>query len=316
MYPVLFEIKDFKIYTYGPLMALGFLVAFGLIYRIARQRQEDVEFYMDLYIWLIIFGLLGAKLLYNVIEYREFIEHPIQSMNCRKGGLVWYGGVIACAGFIIWLTWSNRDPTFYFKKSFPFLVLFPRSSREEKIPLLQITDTLVAPLALGLAIGRVGCLMGGCCYGKPCDLPWAITYPPGPTPVAGIPVHPSPLYESLASLLIAGIIYAVITRKARTGVPTLLWFTLYPIARFLLEYLRGDEVRGFIYKGEIISVSTSQFLGLVIIAIAVAFLARVMNRPPLAIVTHKAVEDRETAARPKSGKAKSAKSSPRPGKSG
>ena len=315
MHPVLFEIKGFKIYTYGPIMALGFLVAFGLVYRIARRRQEDVEFYMDLYIWLIVFGLLGAKLLYNVIEYREFLEHPIRSMNCRNGGLVWYGGVIACAGFMIWLSWSNREPTVHLREAFPFIILFPVSSRKESIPLLQFTDTMAAPVAIGLAIGRIGCLMGGCCYGQPCDLPWAITYPPGANLLAGMPVHPSPVYESLASLLIAGIIYAVITRKARTGVPTLLWFTLYPIARFLLEYLRGDEVRGFVYKGETISVSTSQFIGLVIIAMAMVFMARVMTRPPREIVTHAAVENGETATGPKDGKAKSAKVSPKPGKS-
>jgi phosphatidylglycerol:prolipoprotein diacylglycerol transferase len=219
-------------------------------------------------------------------------------MNCRNGGLVWYGGVIGCVIYVVWLLRSSREPAVALKNSFPYLVLFPRSRREERIPLLQVTDTLVAPLALGLAIGRWGCLMGGCCYGKPCSLSWAVVYPPEVNPMSGIPVHPSPVYESLASLLICAVIYAAIRREARMGIPTMIWFTLYPIARFFLEFLRGDEIRGFVYQGQSFSISTSQFIGLLIIAAAIVVTITIMRRPPVPLVKAKAAEPEAPPARP------------------
>ncbi len=254
MHPILFEIRGFEIYTYGPLMALGFLLAFFLVYHISRLKGEDPEFYMDLYIWGIVTGLLGAKLLYNLIEYKDFLEDPIKMMNCRNGGLVWYGGVILGTAFTVWY------------------------SRRKGMPFLQVLDTLAAPLALGLAVGRWGCLMGGCCYGAPAELPWAIRYPLEHI-TAGVPVHPAPLYESLVSILIAVAIYGAIRLDVRRGVPALMYFTLYGIARILIETCRGDKIRGFVYESEVLSISTSQFIGvLMLIAAAVAWFA-LFKRP-------------------------------------
>lgn len=285
MHPVLFEIHGFKIYTYGPIMAVGFLLAFFFMYHIAKRKNQDLEFYMDLYIWLIIGGLLGCKLLYNFIDYKEFLAHPIKMMNCRNGGLVWYGGVILDALVVIWY------------------------SRRKGLPILQVMDTLVAPMALGLAIGRLGCLMGGCCYGKPCSLPWAVTYPGDVNPLAGLPVHPTPIYESLASLLIAGIIYLAIKKDLRRGGATLIWFTLYPIARFIIEFFRGDEIRG-LYQIAGFSISTSQTIGLIIFIITLALWVKLYRAPAVDVessaVKAKAKESEEKPHE-KSGKKKGKK---------
>lgn len=289
MHQILFKIGDFPIYTYGPIMAVGFLLSFFFAFHIAKLRNEDLEFYMDLYLFMIIIGLLGSKVLYNIIEYKEFLEQPLKMMNCRNGGLVWYGGVIGCVIFI----------AFY--------------SRYKKIPFFQITDTLAPPLALGLGIGRIGCLMGGCCYGKACDLPWAITYPPGANPVAGIPVHPSPVYETLASFAIALVIYIAIRRSARMGVATALWFTLYPIVRFMLEFLRGDEVRGFLIESDAINISTSQFLSLLMLLVAGGIWAYVYKTEPGKIVT---AADRAAMKQGKGDSAKDDKDGPAKDKSG
>jgi len=254
MHPVLFKIGDFEIYTYGPIMAAGFLSAFLLMYHVAKMKDDDLDFYMDLFIWIIVFGVLGAMILYNILDWRRFIEDPIRSMNPRNGGLVWYGGVIAAGSFVVWY------------------------SRRKGKRVLQVTDTLSAPLALGLAVGRWGCLMGGCCYGAPTSLPWGIHYPET-HPTGGVAVHPAPLYESAASLLIAAVVYTAIRKKARQGVPTLLYFTIYPVVRILIELVRGDEVRGFVYRGETIGVSTSQFIGFLILLAAAYFWMRILRRP-------------------------------------
>lgn len=254
MHPVLFDIHGFKIYTYGPIMAVGFLLGFVLLWHIVKRRGDDLEFYMDLYLWLIIGGVAGAKILYSLIEYKEFLEHPIRMLNCRNGGLVWYGGVIADFFVVMWY------------------------ARRRGQNVIRVMDNLVAPLALGLAVGRWGCLMGGCCYGKACALPWGVTYPEGVNPTIG-PVHPTPIYESLASLLICLVIYLAVRKQARAGIPALLWFSLYPLARFIIEFFRGDEIRGFLIQTDAVNLSTSQFLSLIVVVVAGAALVYVSRNP-------------------------------------
>jgi len=249
---------DFHIYTYGPIMALAFLAAFGLVSHLVRVKGEDLEFYTDLFLWLIVVGVAGAKALYIITDWRDFLERPLDLLNCRKGGLVWYGGVLA---------------------NFIFIYFYAR--RKGKA-FLSVTDLLVAPLALGLAIGRWGCLMGGCCYGKACGLPWAITYPPW-TPGSLYPpippwvaVHPSPIYESIGALGIAILCYLAYTRNKRPVLATLTYFTLYPLLRFFLEYFRGDVERKFVIP-EVLS--TSQFISILVIIPALIYLIRVLRQP-------------------------------------
>lgn len=275
MHPELFDIKGFTIYTYGPIMAFGFLMAFLLLYHIAVMRGEDLDFYMDTYIWVIVFGLLGAKLLYNAIEYKEFFAHPLRMMNCRNGGLVWYGGMIMDFAFIIWY------------------------SRKKGMPMLQVLDSGAAPLALGLGIGRWGCLMGGCCYGKPAEVAWAITYPVAGIMEEGVAVHPTPIYASLACFLIAVVIYLVIRKGSRRGVPTLLWLTLYPIARFIIELYRGDVVRGFVYEGAQLSLSTSQFIGILVMMSAIGLGVWIYKNPIHEIVQAEVVVEEKPEPPPK-----------------
>lgn len=282
MHPVLFDIHGFKIYTYGPIMALGFMLAFVLLYHIVSHRGDDVEFYMDLYLYLIIGGVVGAKVLYSLIEYEEFFAHPLRMLNCRNGGLVWYGGVIADFFVVLWY------------------------ARRRGQSVLRVMDNLVAPLALGLAIGRWGCLMGGCCFGKVCSssVPWAIVYPEGANPLAGLPVHPTPIYESLASLLICAVIYAAVRKEARAGIPALLWFTLYPLARFTIEFFRGDDIRGYLIQTNAFNLSTSQTISLVVVLGAAAGLVYVSRRPEPAADSQPAKEEpkaKEPAAKKKDG---------------
>jgi phosphatidylglycerol:prolipoprotein diacylglycerol transferase len=183
--------------------------------------------------------------------------------------------------------------------------------------------------------------MGGCCFGKICNLPWAVKYPFEPDPfdpgkmhpilpleqmakqaglvnpdLTQLRVHPSPIYESLISLLICIVIYVAIHKKVRMGTATALWLTLYPLARFLLEFLRGDVVRGFLYESDIISLSTSQFLSLLIFAGAAVLWRWVIKQPHRELVTASALtaasspspparetkEKKKTGTKPPAGK--------------
>jgi len=286
MHPELVEIFGFKIYTYGPMMAIGFLLAFLLALHIAKLRGENLDFYMDAYIWVILMGLLGSKLLYNIIEYESFIENPLHMMNCRNGGLVWYGGVIMVVSFLFWYTKRNG------------------------VPYLQATDLMAAPLAVGLAIGRWGCFFGGCCYGRVCPHEWmGITYPIGHE-TGGVPVYPTPLFESFSSLLIALILYLIIRRGAMRGLPTVLWFILYPISRIVIEIFRGDHIRGYLFESESFHLSTSQSIGIVLLVFAFGALYYVIKHPVYEIVV---LEDEQNPP-VKEGKDASKKGSDKPKK--
>ncbi len=266
MHPILFTLPDWlpllggmEIYTYGLTMALGFLMAFVLAYQLTRKTGEDLEFYMDLYLWIIIFGVVGAKLLYIIVDWQSFLQHPWELLNPRSGGLVWYGGMITVIVMIYFYTKHHG-------KSF-----------------LRVTDMCSGPMALGLGIGRWGCLMGGCCYGMACDpdFIFAITYPQGlgNSEIAGIPVHPAPIYASVNCLILAALCYLIVTRSKRQGLATYFALVYYPLTRSLLEFIRGDVHRGFLFQGESFALSTSQFISLLVLIPSFYMLVQVLRKP-------------------------------------
>jgi len=254
MHPILFKIGSLTFYTYGLMMAIGFIVAYFYLLHLARISNQEVEFYSNLFFWVMIIGILGAKTLYLMVDIKNIVRTVKDVVGCIRGGLVWYGGVIAALTFVYF--YARK-----YKKSYG-----------------QIADTIASPAMIGLGIGRWGCLMAGCCYGKPTSLPWAITYPDAPIhhPLAGTPVHPSPIYESIADFISALIAYEIFRRSKRKGISMLLVIMLYATARFLLEFLRGDIERGFVISDKI---STSQFISILIFIPALILFIRQMRRP-------------------------------------
>ena len=251
MHPILFKIGGLTFYTYGLIMAIAFITAYFYVLYLARISGQNEEFYSSLFFWVMITGILGAKVLYLLVDFRNLASNVKDVVGCIRGGLVWYGGVIAVLPFIYF--YAKRH-----KKSYAL-----------------IGDTITGPGILGLGIGRWGCLMAGCCYGKPADVPWAIIYPDKPIhhPLAGIPVHPSPIYESIIDFIIAFIAYLFFRRSRGRGIVMLLVIMLYSIARFLLEFLRGDIERGFIISNKL---STSQFISIILfIPALIAFIIQI-----------------------------------------
>jgi prolipoprotein diacylglyceryltransferase len=151
---------------------------------------------------------------------------------------------------------------------------FPMFGGAWRDPQLRRVFALMAPMALGLGIGRLGCMMSGCCYGKPSDLPWAMMYPENPyipAEIAGKRVHPSPIYEMIAAFAIAGILVYMERHKKHDGQIFWSFFLLYGLARFILEFWRGDAVRGFIIPDVI---SVSQGISVLTVIIAAIMLLR------------------------------------------
>ena len=249
MFPKLFDLGPISIYTYGVLLASAYLT--GLWYATVRAGAQglDRDRIMDLGIYIIIGALVGAKLLLIIVEFDHYRQNPAEILTILRSGGVFYGGLIASVGVAFWYI------------------------RRHHLPVWTTCDAFAPGIVLGQVIGRIGCLMAGCCYGKPTELPWAITFT---NPLAAINVgtpldvslHPTQLYESGAAILILGGL--LLTERGGKGLAGRTFWTyllLYPTARFIIEFYRGDP-RGTVFD----LLSTSQFVSLLLIPTSIAML--------------------------------------------
>jgi phosphatidylglycerol:prolipoprotein diacylglycerol transferase len=248
MYPILFEIGGFPVYTYGVLLAAAYLLGLQFALVRARTRGLDPNRVMDLGIAIIFSALIGAKLLLLIVDFETFTRSPRELLTLGRSGGVFYGGLIAAVAVALWYL------------------------RRHKLPMWTVTDVFAPGIALGHVIGRLGCLFAGCCFGRPSDLPWAITFHSEyarqnvGTPL-GVPLHPTQLYEAGAELLILGFLLLT-EKKARPFPGRTFWSYLlfYGISRFVIEFYRGDA------RGMVGDFSTSQFLSLIIVPLSIVML--------------------------------------------
>jgi phosphatidylglycerol:prolipoprotein diacylglycerol transferase len=254
MHPILFEVGGFPVYTYGVLLAAAYLLGLQFALIRARTRGLDPNRVMDLGIWIIISALAGAKLLLLVVEYDTFSHNPREILTLLRSGGVFYGGLIAAVAVALWYL------------------------RRHRMPMWTVTDVFAPGIALGHVIGRMGCFFAGCCFGRPTDVPWAITFHSVyaaqnvGTPL-GRPLHPTQLYEAGAELLILLVLLAT-ERKGRPFPGRMFWsyMLLYAVSRFIIEFYRGDV------RGTVGMFSTSQFLSLILAPLAIVMLI-VLRRP-------------------------------------
>ncbi|MFP4040167.1 MAG: prolipoprotein diacylglyceryl transferase [Desulfosudaceae bacterium] len=246
MHPILFETGGLTIYTYGFFVALGLLTAMGVTSWLAKKKGIAPDHIMNICFYGVLAGLVGARLLYVIINPAEFLDHPLNIFKVWNGGLVFFGAFFGALVFVLGYV------------------------RKNDLPLGTILDlaALFAPLAQ--AIGRLGCFSAGCCYGKICDLPWAVTFT-DPHTLAwprGLPLHPTQLYSSLSNFAIFGLLLALFLGGRFTGRLFLVYLVIYGLSRSFIEMFRGDP-RGTILAD---SLSTSQAIGLSAAAVAAAVL--------------------------------------------
>lgn len=212
MFPELFSLGPITVYTYGVLVALGFLA--GTYYAakhssgiISKQQIYDFIFY------LIIAGIVGARLFYILTNFSYYLSNPLEAIQVWKGGLVYYGG------FIIVLVFAY----FYCKKN--------------KIDIFKLADIFAPALALGHFFGRIGCFFSGCCYGQKTDFVLAVSGR-----------HPTQLYEACGNLMIFFILNRILKNNRKKGYVFVWYMFLYSILRFCVEFFRGDD-RGTFFLG-------------------------------------------------------------------
>jgi phosphatidylglycerol---prolipoprotein diacylglyceryl transferase len=248
LHPILFSLGSFQLPTYGVILATALVAAVFVVIRLGRRDGLDTGQLFDFSTWLIIAALVGAKVLMVITDWHYYWQHPgdLVSWGMFQAGGVFYGGFLAAVFFAWWYT------------------------RWQKMPRWRVFDVYAPAIALGQAIGRLGCFSAGDDYGKQTTFPLHVVFTnPLAHSIGGVPlnvpVHPVQLYESALALAIFGFLIWKFRRKAYDGQIFVLHLGLYAVARFFLEFLRGDEDRGFVFNHLL---STSQFIAILAILAA------------------------------------------------
>jgi phosphatidylglycerol:prolipoprotein diacylglycerol transferase len=236
MKPILFSFGVIHLYSYGLSIAIGVLLALFLMKRRALNegflKPDEV---LDMAFVILVWGFIGARLFYVIQNLPSYLSEPLKVFAVWEGGLIYYGGVIGA--FL----------------GFGLLV------RKKKWPFWKTLDFLVPYGAMTHAFGRIGCFLNGCCFGKACDLPWAVRFPELP-----YAVHPAQLYEALYDILLFAFLTQRRKRARFEGEIALLYFLLYGMGRYLIEFLREP---GWIWMG----FTLNQWLSIAIISAAFVF---------------------------------------------
>ncbi|AGA29465.1 prolipoprotein diacylglyceryl transferase [Singulisphaera acidiphila] len=250
MRQILFTIPIFgvPIFGYGTMLFLAFIGSTQLAAWRARREKLDPELLYDLALWVFIGGLVGARLFYVIQYWGDRIRTVGDIFRIWEGGIVLYGSIM-----------GGTAAFFFYRFLRPF-------------PLRPLLDVVAPSLALGVALGRFGCFLNGCCYGDFCDLPVGVAFPKNSPPWNAqvvsrlidakahwsLPVHPTQIYSSLDGLILLLLLTAYYPLRRRDGEVMALLMVTYPISRFLIEYLRNDE--GAIFAGLTISQNISVLL--------------------------------------------------------
>lgn len=254
MYPRLLTTPYFTFHTFGLLLASAYMAAFWWLTREGRREGLDVDLLASLGLWAIVGAIVGAKALMVLRAAPEYLAAPSElfSLSLLTSAGDFYGGFLGALVAV----------AIFFK-------------RHPGLPFWRTADLTGPAIALGQAIGRVGCFMAGDDYGRPTDLPWAVHFTdPDAARIGGAPLniglHPVQLYESAACLLLFAVLVWIARRKKFDGQVILAYTFLYAVIRFVLEYFRGDADRGFVFGGLL---STSQFIAVVLAPAAAALWA-------------------------------------------
>ena len=246
--------------SYFFFLMLACTAAVEVAIREARRSGDDPRDVLRIAVPAIVAGLIGSRLAHFVfVAPGKLSGDPLAFLRVWEGGMVFYGGLIAgLAVVVIGTRWRG-------------------------ISLVRFGDVLAVPVMVGLALGRLGCLSNGCCYGRPIDWgtgvewPWAVTFLYGEVPSAlrGIPLHPTQAYAALNAAAIAGVVWWIRRRQTFDGQAMGLVFVAYGLSRSVIELFRFDVHRSFWFEDAIGQViSTSQGISVPIVALGVWLLVR------------------------------------------
>lgn len=258
------------IFGYGFMMLIGLIAASLFAERRAKHEGLSADVIWDLVVWLIVPGIIGARLFY-LIQYPDRVfggipvaQWPFAAINLSQGGIVLYGALLGgAAGYF----------------SFCYI---------KRIRPLGLADIVVPSVFIGIGFGRIGCLLFGCCYGRPTDLPWGIVFPKNSaafqsmvdkelieaTAVCTPALHPTQIYSSIDGFMIAAITAWYFWHRRRNGEVLAVALFIYPVTRFCIELLRGDEVGQFGTR-----LTISQWISICLFLINLLYMFYLSRRP-------------------------------------
>ena len=265
MHSILLQLGPFTLKAFGLMMALGFASAWLAAVRLARGTHRNADYLSSLMVWIMIAGVLGARLAYVAEHWTsEFVDNTAAIIRIDQGGLMFYGGVAGAA---------------------LALILFVRAHHER---FLEVSDLLLAVLPLGHFFGRLGCFLNGCCHGRISHSAFAVTFPDHSpawflqvynheipeTAACALPVLPTQLFEAGANLLLFMLLVLLYRRtRNRSGMVTAVYLIAYAVIRFSVEPLRGD------LRMNVGVWTIGQFISVVLFAAGVVLMIWQLRRP-------------------------------------
>lgn len=230
----LFSIGPVTVHGYGLMIALGIVCCVLLaIYR-AKKYQMNPDAILDIAIFSVLAGFIGAKLMYVIVEFPAFLRDPMSVLGSE--GFVVYGGIIV--GVLTAIVYC----------------------RIKKLNFMKYFDLCAPSISLAQGFGRIGCLLAGCCYGRATDAWYGIVFPESALAPAGVKLIPTQIISSVGNFAIMAVLLWYYKRAKHTGNVGAMYMLLYGIGRFLVEMLRNDS------RGAVGMLSTSQFISLFIVA--------------------------------------------------
>ncbi|WP_342540108.1 prolipoprotein diacylglyceryl transferase [Heyndrickxia sp. FSL K6-6286] len=248
MYNELLKIGPVTIYGYGLMIALGIFFAYRLLVHRATNRPFELSHIFSLTVWGLVGGFIGAKLLYWITQFPNIISHPSILLNFGEGFVV-YGGIIG--GILAGLVYCKM----------------------KNIKFLQHLDLFVPSIALAQGFGRIGCLLAGCCYGEETHSFLGMTFHHSDIAPNDVKLIPTQIMESVFSFALCILLLYLAKRTKKPGLVSCIYLILYSSGRFVIEFFRGDIIRG-----QVGVLSTSQFIALIIVLVTGIFLVMSHNQ--------------------------------------
>jgi phosphatidylglycerol:prolipoprotein diacylglycerol transferase len=251
MFPDLISIGPFTIHTYGFFVAVGFAVGILTAVKVGKTQGVPSQQVMDMAFVMIVWAIIGSRLFYVLINFSYYKAHPLDIIKIWQGGLVFSGGLVATAAAMWWYL------------------------RRHRLAFWSTGDLWAPSLALGQAIGRFGCFMAGCCYGRPTGSSWGVifTHPQSLAPL-NIPLYPTQVFEAVSGFAVFLVLIFLHGKKTFEGQVFLWYLILHSTARLFVERFRGDE-RGLIPGTEM---SATQLLATLILVGSVVVLLILRSR--------------------------------------
>ncbi|WP_167955564.1 prolipoprotein diacylglyceryl transferase [Anaerosporobacter faecicola] len=252
-------IGGLTIHGYGLMIAIGFLLAVLVAMYRAKRYGLEQEIIIDIALIAIIGGFIGAKLLFVIVSFKDFLENPLEVLGSE--GFVVYGGIIS--GVLLCMFYCIH----------------------KKVRFSSYFDIVMPSISIAQGFGRIGCFMAGCCYGSETDCFLGVEFPANSMAPTGVKLLPTQLFSAAGDFVIAGVLILFAKKAKYKGDTAAMYLALYGIGRFLIEFLRDDE------RGAVGFLSTSQFISIFFVIIAVIlFIANKKKGLPADRIVEKTME--------------------------